>query len=125
LWFLLTHTNPGVLLNSFEAIPYLFMGNRSWPLSDTKNRDFVRRYELYFAIFSLVGLISAFRWFITQHNKKKIFTTWFAPILSLLFCVYLFKSELRYRFPFDIWIIPLSVKGWIELLQRPSQVSKK
>jgi hypothetical protein len=74
LWFLLTHTNPGVLLNSFEAIPYLFMGNRSWPLSDTKNRDFVRRYELYFAIFSLVGLISAFRWFITQHNKKKIFT---------------------------------------------------
>lgn len=70
-----------------------------------------RRYELYFAIFSIEGLI----FFISlvhnttqynktkkQHNKKQIFTTCFAPILSLFICVYLIKSEFRYRFPLDV-----------------------
>ena len=41
---------------------------------------------------------------------------WGLPILSLFLCVYVFKSEIRFRVPFDVFLIPVAVKGWAVLL---------
>jgi hypothetical protein len=32
--------------------------------------------------------------------------------LSIVVCAFVFKSELRYRVPFDVVYIPLAVLGW-------------
>ena len=55
--------------------------------------------------------------------KKKdgmmmLFNTWLIPILAIFVCVYIFKSEMRYRVPYDIWFIPVGVKGWGSLFRR-------
>src|SRR5205085_6070379 len=82
--------NPLVLLQSVESIPYLFMGNRSWPLNVSDYSRYMRVYELLFAIFSIVGLAVAFRWALGQQNKKQILVAWFVPVAALFLCVYIF-----------------------------------
>jgi hypothetical protein len=105
--------DPLVLLSSLESIPYLFVGNTMWPFNQLPQARFARLYELFFAIFVICGLA----FYSVAALKKGIsnteFTTWVIPVLSLFLCVYIFKSEMRYRVPYDIWLIPLGVKGWL------------
>lgn len=108
------HT-PLVLIQSLEGIPFLFIGNTLWPANQTKLANEMRFYELVFGIFAVVGLIIFARFFGLSENKEELWLVWILPVLSIFLCVYIFKSEIRFRIPFDVWIIPLAVKGWEQL----------
>jgi hypothetical protein len=107
--------DPLVLLQSFESIPYLFMGNTMWPFNVRPIGKLTRIYELFFAIFTIVGL--AVFIFDQLRNKKDYseIIVWLVPVCSIFLLVYIFKSEIRYRVPYDIWFIPIGVKGWLTL----------
>lgn len=106
--------DPLVLLQSFEAIPFLFIGNTLWPANQMRISDQLRLYDQLFAIF----LISGLAFYLTTLRRGKAqwkeLAIWVLPVMSLFLCVYIFKSELRYRLPFDVWLIPLAVRGWIK-----------
>lgn len=105
--------NPFVLIQSFESIPYLFFGNLMWPFNQRSIAPLTRLHELFFAVFVLVGLCS----FLATERNADNFIIWIIPILSIFLTVYIFKSEIRYRVPFDIWFIPIAVKGWLSILR--------
>ncbi len=107
--------NPLVLIQSLEGIPFLFMGNTLWPANQFKTSGWMRFYELLYALFSIGGLIVYVRFLNSSENKIEQITLWCLPVLALFLCVYIFKSEIRFRIPFDVWIIPMSLKGWMEL----------
>ena len=107
--------NPLVLIQSLEGIPFLFTGNTLWPANQLKLAPLLRFYELFFAIFCFVGLIVYARFFMKTKKNNQDFFVWVLPVLSLFVCVYIFKSEIRFRIPFDLWIIPVAVKGWFKL----------
>lgn len=109
--------NPLVLVQSFEGIPYLFVGNTLWPVNQMGPKNFLRLYELFFGCLSLIGLAVYFRFLKDNENKKEEILVWVLPIASVFLCVYIFKSEIRFRIPFDVWIIPVAVKGWSYLLK--------
>jgi hypothetical protein len=111
---------PFILIQSLEAIPFLFFGNTMWPFNQLPYASWVRLYEQIFAVFVICGLVTFLLLTLREHNLLQIYL-WLVPVLSLFLCVYIFKSEIRYRVPFDIWLIPLSVKGWTQLLIRPGQ----
>jgi hypothetical protein len=108
--------DPLVMIRSFESIPFLFMGNTMWPFNRKPYAGYARLYELFFAVFLIAGLagyaIHSFKVGISFQE----FSTWVIPICAIFLCVYIFKSEMRYRVPFDIWFIPVAVKGWISML---------
>jgi hypothetical protein len=110
--------NPMVLIQSFESIPYLFFGNRMWPLTENIFSHYFRFYEMFFSLFLVIGLAVMVRELFSDDLKLSEKFVWVLPILSLFLCVYIFKSELRYRIPFDVWFIPVSVKGWGILLEK-------
>lgn len=105
---------PLVLLQSLEAIPFLFMGNTSWPMNQMSFSELARLYEQAVAILFITGLalfaVSSFK----DPDRLREFVVWGLPILSVFLCVYVFKSEVRYRIPFDVWFIPISMAGWIK-----------
>ena len=41
---------------------------------------------------------------------------WALPLAALCLCVYVFKSEIRFRVPFDVWFIPMAFDGWLTRL---------
>jgi hypothetical protein len=104
--------NPFVLVQSLEGIPFLFFGNTLWPANQSRIAHQMRLYELFFSCFCLVGLIVYFRFLKNSPNKQEEILVWVLPILSVMICVYIFKSEIRFRIPFDVWLIPVAVKGW-------------
>lgn len=107
--------NPSVLLQSLEGIPYLFVGNSLWPANQMSVRHQIRIYELFFGCLSIIGIAVYLRFLFQFENKMEEILVWALPMFSLFICVYIFKSEIRFRMPFDVWIIPISVKGWFEL----------
>jgi hypothetical protein len=110
--------NPLVLLQSLENIPLLFIGNWMWPAGNLPFRDWVRLYELFFSVFAIGGLCAFTTLARPRMTSDNVLVTWVVPLLALILCVYIFKSEIRFRIPFDVWIIPLAVKGWMELWLR-------
>lgn len=109
--------NPFVLVQSLEGIPFLFVGNTLWPANQSRISQQIRLYELLFACFSIAGIIIFLRFYSYSPYKMEDMLIWILPILSVFVCVYIFKSEIRFRVPFDIWIIPVAVKGWEQLLR--------
>lgn len=103
---------PFVLIQSLEGIPFLFFGNTLWPANQSKISNQMRLYELFFSCFCLIGLAVYFRFLYENPNRREEIIVWVLPILSIFLCVYIFKSEIRFRIPFDVWIIPVAVKGW-------------
>lgn len=104
--------NPAVLIQSLEGIPFLFFGNTLWPANQSKIASEMRLYELYFSCFCIMGMMVYFRFFRSFPDWKEQVLVWVLPIFSVMLCVYIFKSEIRFRIPFDVWIIPVAVKGW-------------
>lgn len=114
--------DPLVLLQSIEGIPFLFIGNWMWPSINLPYRNWIRLYEMIFAVFSLVGLAACGLLTMPRQDRGRVLA-WTAPLLGLFLCVYVFKSEVRFRVPFDVWVIPLGAAGWLALwrarLHRP------
>jgi hypothetical protein len=105
--------DPFVLIQSLESIPYLFFGNVMWPFNTKPIAPYTRLYELFFAIFLVVG----FCCFVIRERDSHVIIIWLLPALSIFLTVYIFKSEIRYRVPFDVWFIPIAVKGWYDHLR--------
>ncbi|WP_408098375.1 ArnT family glycosyltransferase [Peredibacter sp. HCB2-198] len=103
--------NPLVLVQSLEGIFFLFMGNYLWPAGELKFKGLIRLYELIFAFFVIPGLVG-YGLYLKRNNNREEFLVWALPVLSLFLCVYVFKSEIRFRIPFDVFIIPVAVRGW-------------
>jgi hypothetical protein len=116
--------DPMVLVASFENIPYLFIGNFSWPSLKEINR-YERLYELFFSLALVTGLLVWLRscWPLTRRNAPE-FLTWAIPIAGLFLCVYIFKSEIRFRVPFDVFFIPVAVQGWRLILTMPNRAPR-
>lgn len=111
---------PATLLMSLESIPLLFVGNTQWPINQLPYNSWIRLYELVMSFFFIPGLLIGFIRLVQTKNEK-ILMIWIAPICSLILTVYIFKSEIRFRIPFDIWIIPVAVTGWMSILTRPEK----
>lgn len=105
--------DPFVLVQSLENIPFLFIGNFSWPANQLRVAPFIRLYELFLSIFLVTGLLVWLRscWPVPAAGYTQLLV-WLAPILALFICVYVFKSEIRFRIPFDVYFIPVAVQGW-------------
>ncbi len=108
--------NPWVMIQSLESIPYLFFGNSLWPVYWQPIGAKVRLFEVLFVFFSIPGLLIFFL-YTGMHQKINDLIIWMLPVLALFLLVYVFKSEIRYRIPFDVFIVPMSLKGWAEALK--------
>ncbi|WP_374030232.1 ArnT family glycosyltransferase [Bdellovibrio bacteriovorus] len=91
--------NPFVLVESLRYIYYLFGGNDLWPIMTNATRSWYIPWEYFFHYgllpLALLGALSLAR-------KKDDFTEISAlMMLSLFFTVWFFKSENRFRVPFD------------------------
>jgi len=103
--------NPWVMIQSLESVPFLFFGNSLWPTNWQPFGEKVRLYEVMFVFFAIPGILIFFLW-ASLHKRSEDILIWGLPVLSLFLCVYIFKSEIRYRIPFDVFIIPMALKGW-------------
>lgn len=106
-------SEPRVLVTSLRYVYYLFFGNQLWP-SGPVEANLNRWYGMFvsFVIFPgmLVGLLLVARRPLAAHKPA------FLLVVSLFVTSWLLKSELRYRVPFDVVILPLAVLGWTYLL---------
>lgn len=102
--------NPWVMIQSLESVPYLFFGNTLWPVHWRPHGQKVRLYEVLFVFFAVPGLLFYFLFMARQQRLQEL-VVWGLPVLSLFICVYVFKSEIRYRIPFDGFIIPMALRG--------------
>jgi hypothetical protein len=109
--------DPLVLVQSLENIPFLFIGNFAWPSNVLSVNHYVRLYELFFAMFLVTGLMVWLRscWPVHRSAASELLV-WAMPIVGLFICVYIFKSEIRFRVPFDVYFIPVAVQGWKVIL---------
>jgi len=105
-------SDPRVLLTSFRYVYYLFFDNQLWP-SGSVESDLNRGYGMFVAMVifpgMLVGILLVARRPLAPHKPA------FLLLVSLFVASWLLKSELRYRVPFDVVILPLAVLGWTYL----------
>ncbi len=112
--------HPLVLLESLRYPYYLFYGNHFWPALQGAFGEVSRAYAMMYGVFIVPGLLlgfvailrSRFRDRDSLRGRMKPEELWALMAFSLLFCVWVFKSEMRYRVPFDLCLIPLSLWGW-------------
>jgi hypothetical protein len=104
-------------VQSLENIPYLFVGNALWPANTVSAAPYIRLHEVLWGCFLIVGLAVWGRscWPV-RRDDWPVLLTWLVPILSLFLCVYVFKSEIRFRVPFDVFFIPVALQGWTMML---------
>lgn len=106
--------NPVVILTSLRYVYYLFAGNPLWP-AEAK----ITYYEAWFTVvvlpLSLIGILAACRLWDTPVIVPALL------LLSLLLTAWIFKSELRYRVPFDAIVMVYAALGartvWLGLRQ--------
>src|SRR4030095_7374563 len=117
--FMGTGRDPFVLVQSFESIPFLFVGNFLWPTTHSAVAAPARLYELVTGPFLMAGvalwLLARWPW---RRERWGELIVWALPLAALCLCVYVFKSEIRFRVPFDVWLIPMAVAGWLRVLPR-------
>lgn len=100
--------NPAVLVSSLRYIYYLAWGNELWPLISNPTRDLYYQWEhfFYYAMLplTLLGLL------VLRKTKDPFNQATALLMLSLFLTVWFFKSENRFRVPFDALLI-----GWSSL----------
>jgi hypothetical protein len=110
--------DPYVLVQSFESIPFLFVGNFLWPATRSPGAPQARLYEPVTGPFLMAGvalwLLARWPW---RRERWGELIVWALPLAGLCLCVYIFKSEIRFRVPFDVWLIPMAFDGWLARLR--------
>jgi 4-amino-4-deoxy-L-arabinose transferase-like glycosyltransferase len=108
--------DPFVLVQSLESIPFLFVGNFLWPATHSSVAAPERLYELVTGPFLMAGVVLWLlaRWPWRRETWGELIV-WALPLAALCLCVYVFKSEIRFRVPFDVWFIPMAFEGWTRL----------
>lgn len=89
--------NPMVLLESFRYVYFLFGGNSLWPVMDSPVSEYFKLWDyLYnpFIVFAIMGIMLS--------RSRKVWSELSSLlVLSLFLTVWFFKSEYRFRVPFD------------------------
>jgi hypothetical protein len=113
--------DPFVLVQSVEGIAFLFVGNYLWPATHSSAAAQIRLYELFSGPFLMGGvalwLLARWPW---RRERWPELIVWALPFAALCLCVYVFKSEIRFRVPFDVWLIPMAVDGWLSRVTAPA-----
>ncbi|XGC80604.1 ArnT family glycosyltransferase [Bdellovibrio bacteriovorus] len=91
--------NPAVLLDSLRYVHYLFFDNELWPAMTSPVRDMMKLWNPLSAYFLLPFAVFGA---LVMARRKDAFTEIAAlMMLTLFFTVWFFKSEMRFRIPFD------------------------
>jgi|GEM_PF-1625130 len=97
--FKCVQAEPAVLVTSLRYIYYLFWGNPLWPVTTTPVRDWFFTWEKFFH-YVLIPL-SALGALAYARKKDPLTDVMALMMLTLFFTVWFFKSENRFRAPFD------------------------
>ncbi len=108
--------DPWVLIESFNYVGYLFYGNQLWPSIASAFRRLNEWYGIFFTFLFFPGIIMGFVLMARQPNSTVNLP--FLLALAAVVIAYILKSELRYRIPFDIVFVPLSLFGWRQFFSR-------
>jgi len=102
--------NPVVLLTSVRYAYYLFFDNQLWPSNTTDSVGLVRVSGMLYSVLLFPGILAGAAVIARRPWRR---SGLFAVLgLSIVVCAIVFKSELRYRVPFDVVYIPMAVLGW-------------
>ncbi|WP_413557433.1 ArnT family glycosyltransferase [Bdellovibrio sp. HCB209] len=103
--------NPWVMIESLRFINYLFYGNSTWPIAGSKI-DFL--YKIWAPIFEWgllpLAALGALAYARRRNNYAEVSAL---LMLTIFFTVYIFKSESRFRAPFDGVILMWSSLGLV------------
>lgn len=102
--------NPWIVVSSLRQISYLFRGNELWPVNTGRFDDLNVRYRQCFSFLVFPGIVLALLAFAIEPFAAR--TAPFLLTLSVCASAWLFMGELRFRIPFDVVFIPMSVLGW-------------
>jgi hypothetical protein len=108
--------DPAVLATSVRYIYYLFFDNQLWPPNGTRYAALVRWYGMFYSAILFPGILVGGLLIALRPRRRLMFIGLLG--LSIVACSWIFKSELRYRVPFDVAFIPMSVIGWSWLIAR-------
>jgi hypothetical protein len=100
-------TRPTVLIESLRYIYYLFVGNQLWPANVTPFAGLARVYGLAFGWPAMIAACWGLLAFLGG-RRPEMDWLWL-HVLSCFLCAWFFKSEIRFRVPFDVVLIPLLV----------------
>jgi hypothetical protein len=118
--------NPQRILGKLTELYYLFFGNVAWPSSDQPG--FSTAMKVSHALFNVAiipGLFIAIYLFIKE--RKKLFRTRlaiiFLTVFSLVATTVVYYADIRYRLPFDGFLILLSLWSYQSLaLKKPKLI---
>lgn len=116
---------PVVLVESLDFVRTLFVGNELWPanvsgprgvwLSTAWARTFEWPLAAGVALALALALARSRRAEARDERSAAMWLALAAPALGLFALVWITKSELRYRIPYDVFFLPLALWGWKEL----------
>jgi hypothetical protein len=112
--------NPLTLIGSFRYVFNLVIDNYLWPSNFGPNQPLIFYYHYAFLI-----LFIGYLYFIFKHKtivKNYPFTL--LSFLAIAITVYIFKSEIRYRVPFDVVFIPCALYFFNSITHKLSDYSK-
>lgn len=113
--FKCVQNNPEVLITSARYIYYLFWGNHLWPLVHTALNSWYMPWS-YFFYYGLLPL-SLFGAIVVYRKRDSFDQATMLMMLTLFFTVWFFKSENRFRVPFDAILISWGSVGFAWLLE--------
>lgn len=108
--------NPSILIYSFRYIEFLFFGNTLWPSNQRQFSRIHQHFEFAMGLFLVPGLLMALLLLFRKPLDPHLLPA-FIPI-ALYLVVWLLKSEMRYRIPFDVVQIPMALMGWAWMFRR-------
>lgn len=120
--------DPAVVATSLRYVYYLFFDNQLWPVNATTYGNLSRWYGMAFAGLLFPSLLLG-AVLVARRPRSRLALVGMMAV-SIALCSWVFKSEMRYRVPFDVVFIPLAVVGmtWLAArlrrAQRPSSPSE-
>lgn len=107
--------NPWILVTSIRYIYYLFLGNDLWPVVYTPLKNWYTPWSYFYnyAVLPLC-LLGAL---VILRKREPCDQPFILMILTLFFTVWFFKSENRFRVPFDAILIIWSSVGFAWLME--------
>jgi hypothetical protein len=101
--------DPAVLATSSRYVYYLFFDNQLWPEDSTRFASLSRWYGMAFAALLFPSLLLG-AILVARRPRSRLALVGMMAV-SIVLCSWVFKSEMRYRVPFDVVFIPLAVVG--------------
>jgi hypothetical protein len=99
--------DPWVLVKSVRYVYYLFFDNQMWPPNTSDSDGISRSYSMAYSAFFFPNILLGATLLARRLRRRTALLLTMG--LSIVLCSWVFKSELRYRVPFDVVFIPMAV----------------